>query len=104
MKYGGHLVQWNGVVLPAGRKEFESLWQRLTGAGILTLPDSSTLECDTYGKDGTNYIVEINMNKTYRTYRYHDPNHAACGEAKQMVKIGEIVASEFGLQNFSLVE
>lgn len=75
-------------------------WQRLVDAGILRLPDASELQCRTYIKDGTSYVVEINMNRGYRTYLYDNPTHATCNEAKQMIRIGEIIADEFGLENF----
>ena len=90
--------------LVAPRSGWETAWQRLRDAGILTLPDAATLQCDPGGVDGTSYVVEINVNKTYRTYRYHDPNYAKCDEAKQMARIGEIIADEFGLEEFRLGE
>jgi hypothetical protein len=92
------------TALGAPKSGWEPTWQSLMGAGIVTLPDASALGCDTYLKDGTGYVVELNMNKTYRTYNYPDPNYAKCDEAKQMVKIIEIIADEFGLQNFGIVE
>lgn len=81
---------------------WEIMWQRLTNAGMLTLPDAAAVECDPGGKDGTSYVVEINMNKTYRTYMYHDPDYAKCNEAKQVLKIGEIIGEEFGLDEFRI--
>lgn len=92
------------IALGAPRSGWEPAWQNLMRVGIVTLPDAAAVGCDTYGKDGTNYVVEINMNKTYRTYKYHDPNYAKCDEAKQMVRIGEIIADEFGLPNFRIIE
>jgi hypothetical protein len=92
------------IALEAPKSGWEPAWQRLVDAGIVTLPDASALGCDTRGKDGTSYVVEINMNKSYRTYSYHDPNYSKCEEAKKMVKIRELIAHEFGLTNFRMIE
>jgi hypothetical protein len=46
--------------------------------------------------------VEVNKDKAYRTYMYDHPNHAKCDEAKQMLKVGEIIAEEFGVGEFRL--
>jgi hypothetical protein len=92
------------VALGAPKSGLEPAWQSLMRTGIVTLPDAAAVGCDNHGKDGTSYVVEINMNKTYRTYQYHDPNYAKCDEAKQMVKIGELIADEFGLPNFKISE
>ncbi|MGH9904401.1 MAG: hypothetical protein ACRD8U_02325 [Pyrinomonadaceae bacterium] len=88
--------------LEAPKSGWETVWQRLTDAGILTLPDAASLLCDPGGKDGTSYVVEINMNRMYRTYMYHDPDYANCNEAKQMMRIGEIIDEEFGLEEFRI--
>jgi hypothetical protein len=53
--------------------------------------------CRVGGRDGMSYVVEINSDRTYRTYMYDNPFYAKCDEAKRMMKIGEIVADEFGL-------
>lgn len=92
------------TALGTPKSGWEPVWQSLIGAGIVTLPDASALGCDTYGKDGMSYVVEINMNKTYRTYSYPDPKYLECEEAKQMKRIAEIIADEFGLLNFGIVE
>lgn len=91
-------------ILAPPKSGWETAWLKLKDAGILTLPDSSSIQCDPRGVDGTSYVVEGNMNKTYRTYRYHDPNYGKCDEAKQMMKIGEIIDEEFGLEEFSVKE
>ncbi len=82
------------------RSGWEGAWQKLDNAGILTLPDAWTTQCRGGGLDGTRYIVEIDNDKTYRTYMYDNPNPAKCYGAKQIIKIGEIVAEEFGLEEF----
>jgi hypothetical protein len=90
----------------ANRKEllppksgWESVWQQLVGAGILTLPDVSELNCNVGGADGGAYVVETNSDHTYRTYMYDFPSEAKCNEAKQMVKIGDIIFEEFKIGN-----
>lgn len=92
------------TALGAPKSGWEPAWQSLINAGIVTLPDASEVGCETYGKDGTSYVVEINMDKGYRTYSYHDPHYAKCDKAKEMVKIGELIADEFGLPNFRIIE
>jgi hypothetical protein len=47
-------------------------------------------------------VVEINKDRVYRTYEYGNPNFAKCGEAKQMIELGEIIANEFGLGDFRI--
>ena len=87
-------------ILDVPKSGWETAWQRLVNEGILTLPDATSLQCDPGGLDGTTYIVEINMNGSYRTYMYHDPDYAKCDEAKRMTHIGRIIAEEFGLNAF----
>ncbi|HKC64296.1 MAG TPA: hypothetical protein VKB86_11695 [Pyrinomonadaceae bacterium] len=89
--------------MEAPKSGWESCWQRLVDAGILTLPDASEVKkCEVLAFDGFSYVVEINMNNTYRTYMYDNPIYAKCDEAKQMLKIGKIIDEEFGLRSFSL--
>ena len=35
---------------------------------------------------------------------YDNPDHASCGEAKQMMRIGGIIADEFGVEELRLGE
>jgi hypothetical protein len=90
--------------LAVPKSGWETAWRRLSDAGILTLPDASAVQCSTYIKDGTSYVVEINADETYRTYLYDNPNHAQCDEAKRMIRIGEIIAEEFDLADFRIKE
>ena len=83
--------------LKAPKSGWDKMWQRLTEAGILTLPDSSEIGCSTHELDGIGYVVELNTNKTYRTYMYENPQFAKCDEAKRMIEISEILFDEFGL-------
>ena len=88
--------------LEAPRSGWEVAWQRLTQAGILTLPDASVVGCNTHRFDGTNYVVEINEYSRYRTYLYDNPTYSQCAEARQTLKIGEILAEEFNLREFKI--
>lgn len=81
---------------------WEKTWLRLTEAGILTLPDASEKDCNTYINDGTSYVVEINKNRIYRTYMYDNPDHARCEDARKVLQIGEILGEEFGLAEFTI--
>jgi hypothetical protein len=86
--------------LAAPKSGWEKTWQRLIEAGILALPDESKLQCGPALVDGVGYAVEINMNRTYRLYSYSNPQYAKCDEAKQMIKIWEIIAEEFSWAEF----
>jgi hypothetical protein len=74
---------------------WEACWQRLLDAGILTLPDASEANCAADGFDGISFVVETNVDSTYRTFKYANPTIAECDEARQMVKIIEIIDEEF---------
>jgi hypothetical protein len=86
--------------LQAPKSGWTNAWQRLIDAEILTLPDASSIRCEVGITDGKSYVVEVNKDRTYRTYMYDNPNHAKCAEAKQMIKLGEVIAEEFGLEEF----
>jgi hypothetical protein len=73
---------------------WETFWNKITGLGILTFPDSFEINCNNTGIDGMSYVIEYQHNKVYRTYMY-SMNFSNCDEAKQVEKIGEIVAEEF---------
>ncbi len=83
--------------LPAPKSGWKEAWGKLMDAGILTLPDESEVQCYSGALDGVGYVVEVNMNNTYKIYRYDNPQLAECKEAKQMVSIEEIMSDEFGL-------
>jgi len=85
-------------LLEPPRSGWEGAWERLVGAGLLTQPDGDDEKCRVLTKDGLSYIVESNLNNTYRTYIYGNPQLAVCDEAKQMIKILQIVDQEFGLE------
>jgi hypothetical protein len=88
--------------LAVPKSGWERAWQRLVDAGILALPDESTLECGPAILDGIGYAVETNMDEAYRLYSYGNPQYAKCGEAKRMMEIGRIISEEFGLEEFSI--
>jgi hypothetical protein len=83
--------------LGSPKSGWEVAWKRLTNAGVMTLPDESRTKCKTEALDGIGYVVEINSNRKYRTYRYGNPQFGKCDEAKRIVEIEEILADEFGL-------
>jgi hypothetical protein len=81
--------------LDAPKSGWDSAWQRLVDSGILTLPDAEGINCGGKTLDGMSYVVEYNMNNTYRTYLYDNPEYSKCSEAKQMIEINKIIAEEF---------
>jgi hypothetical protein len=97
-----HLDEKGKVELKNPKSGWEALWQKLVEAGILTLPDSSELEYKNDVTDGKSYVVETNVENVYRTYEYGNPNYEELKEAKQIIKIGQIIADEFDLDSFSI--
>lgn len=82
---------------------WQDFWKQIVNEGILKLPDATTIRCrNPLIKDGTSYVVEINMDNTYRTYLYDNPNFSKCDEATRMIKIADVIAEEFGLTMFSV--
>lgn len=82
------------IKLMPPKSGWQPLWQSITEKGLLTLPDPSEINCEDHdGLDGTNYVVEINQNNTYRTYRY---GGGKCNETQKMFDIGDIIPAEFG--------
>jgi len=96
--------------LPSPKSGWNRAWHRLIDAGILTLPDADEIKCNAPVIDGIGYVVESNMNMTYRAYSYFNPwyddppLYKRCNEAKQMILISQIIGQEFGLEHFDLSE
>lgn len=88
--------------LPEPNSGWDLTWQKLARAGLLTLPDAASLQCNSYVNDGTTYVVEVNVDHAYRAYMYDNPDSARCKEAKQMISLGEIIANEFRLEEFRI--
>ena len=93
--------------LSSPKSGWKKAWQRFIDAGILTLPDAAQVKCNPGVIDGISYVVESNINMTYRAYSYSNPWYEApwykrCNEAKQMILIGKIIREEFGLELFDL--
>ncbi len=86
--------------LQVPKSGWEAFWKRVVDEGLLTLPDSSDLKNGKLIEDGASYVVETNMNRTYRTYQYGNPDWQEWKEAKQIIKISNIIAEEFGQQEF----
>jgi hypothetical protein len=74
---------------------WESFWKQLDEKGIMTLPDPTDESCSYGWIDANSYVVEINYNKIYRTYKYPDGIKGCGDNAKRMEEIGEIIGSEF---------
>ncbi len=92
------LYKLGKINLKTPKSGWQNTWQKLVETGILDLPDSDDISYI----DGMGYATEINQNGKYRTYIYSNPNLQKTEEAKQMMKIGEIIADEFGLYNFKV--
>ena len=88
------------VTLGPPKSGWESFWKNLVNARILTLPDSPRPQCETEALDGIGYIVETNVDRKYRTYRYGNPQLMKCSEAKQMLEIEKMIGDELSLPCF----
>lgn len=88
--------------LPPPRSGWDGCWQRLVGAGLLTLPDAAAIGCGTGINDGMSYVVETNADGLYRTYLYDNPDYSECEQAERMLDIGDYLADEFGIEHFKL--
>ena len=74
---------------------WDSMWKQLVADGLLKLPDASVIGCGEVGLDGFGVIIETHFENTYRTYMYPDPTLEQCFEAKQIVKIVDLILTEF---------
>ena len=76
---------------------WEFLWNGLTSAGLLTLPDESQLDLKTDRSTpaGNIYVVEIKRETGYRVYRYTNPEHFTLPETKAMSRIIQLLHDEF---------
>ena len=77
---------------------WDGAWDKLVGAGILTLPDATEVKCNVDMIDGMDFIIETNFKWHYRTYAYANPQEEKCNEAKQMISIIQIIHDEFALE------
>lgn len=79
-------------------------WKNLGDREILTLPDATEVNCNEIAVDGFSLIIEYKVNRTYRTYKYDNPNDkdAKCNEAKQISEIHKIIGDEFRLREYKL--
>lgn len=102
--------QWEGTFLesinlttkPPHRKQlsfpnsgWEQFWSQVVDAGLLTLQDSSQFKDEVQVADGTSYVVEIKEGDAYGTYAYMNPDYQKWTEAKQMLRIADILYTEF---------
>jgi hypothetical protein len=104
-RWGGTFLESiNLTTRPPYRRElslqngWEKLWSQLVDAGLLTLPDSSQLKDEVLVNDGTSYVVEVMQGSVYRTYAYMNPDYQKWREAKQMLRMANILYKGFGIE------
>lgn len=90
--------------LPSPKSGWETLWKRLNDEEVETLPDSSQLKDGVLALDGESFVVEINMNGSYRTYMYANPHLQKWPEAKRMIRVAKIILEEFQINRRLLAE
>src|SRR5205085_1459114 len=96
---GTYLKSINDTVKPPYNKQLSSpksgwdeFWKQVTDAGLITLPDFSELKgYKAEGVDGTSYVIEIKTDGIYQTYAYLNPDYQKQQEAKQMLRIADIL-------------
>ena len=101
--YKGRFYQTGKIDLAPPKSGWDNAWQKLVRAGVLDLPDYDEVSLI----DGFGYFTEINVNNTYRTYHYSNPDVYKIKETdaqkrinvQKMLEIGEIIADEFSLGN-----
>lgn len=81
---------------------WEQTWSDLIAAGLYTLPDSPQLKDEVLVEDGTSYVVEIKQGKVYRTYSYMNPDYQKWPEAKQMLRIADILYRGVAVERYPL--
>lgn len=85
------------VDLGQPKSGWDTMWKRLAESRLLALPDGSQTKCHSEVLDGGGIVVETNVAKEYRTYRYANSQLAVCDEAKRVLSIESVIADEFGL-------
>lgn len=99
-QFASQIVNYSRLGPP--KSGWHVLWNDLVEAGILTIPDNSQARCPIEALDGVSYIVETNVSRKYRTYAYSNPQLMQCPEAKQIVKVEQILGNEFSLDQAKL--
>lgn len=79
--------------LSSPKSGWDYLWKNVTEQGLLTLRDPSEINCEDSGIDGTAYVVEINQNNIYRTYKMRE--YGKCLGVRQMETIDDLIGEEF---------
>lgn len=83
--------------LSAPLSGWEDMFAKLTQQGLLTLPDDTQLAPSAAlgVRGGETFVVELNVDGRYRTYRYSNPSWNPAPEAKKMIVINELLKAEF---------
>jgi len=84
--------------LPPPRSGWDGAWAKLKQAGILSMSGVK----DAGWQDGTSYIVETNLNKTYLVYAFGNPDKLKNGQGERMIEVANVLADEFGLKTFKV--
>jgi hypothetical protein len=76
---------------------WDFLWNSLTNAGLLSVPDESQLDlrASKLTEEGSIYVVETKTSNVYRTYRYTRPEQFNLPETNAMVRFIQILRDEF---------
>ena len=84
--------------LSSPKSGWNQLWSLPVDSSLLSLPDSSQLKDEIGIRDGTSYVVEVKKDGIYRTYAYLNPDYQRWQEAKQVLRIADILYGEFGIK------
>lgn len=83
------------IALSPPRSGWQSLWGKLTGEDILTLPDAFDIGADNLYPDATGVVVEMKVNSSYRAYKYSGFDTSERVEAQKVTRICRILSEEF---------
>lgn len=79
------------------RSGWDSLINRLSGKGLLTLPDSTQIKGYRNNSDTTFYVFEIGQKNSYRTFMYNNLETQTFSEAKAILEMVNLLKAEFGV-------
>jgi hypothetical protein len=81
------------IRLPDPQAGWDSFCAEIDEHRLISLPDSTEIDCTSDQLDGVGYVVEIRSAASYRTYMY---GNGGCPEAAEMARMSEKIVKEFG--------
>jgi hypothetical protein len=89
-------MEQNDLGVP--KSGWDALWKKLLDSDILVLRDEAEGNCRYLTLDGAADVIETNVSRTYRTYRWSNPTISNCAGAKRVAAIEQIIGEEFKIE------